>query len=76
LALGIFICLLGLQCLVIEKAVFANLSQAPPPDQWGVQQPAPKLREVVPPDWAPWTFLGGGVLTIIYSFTIPRRLNG
>jgi hypothetical protein len=74
LALGIFICLLGAQCLFIEKAVFANPAQ---------QKNGPlavnsvrATREIEPPDWAPWGLLAGGVVVILYSFTIPRRVSG
>jgi hypothetical protein len=30
----------------------------------------------VPPDWAPWSLLSLGAVTIIYSFTIPKRMEG
>ena len=79
LALGIFICVIGLQCLVVEKAVLANFVQ--PRQQssnksFGLPESAPRGRTVVPPDWAPWTLLGGGAVVILYSFTIPRRMRG
>lgn len=77
LAVGIFVCILGLECLVIEKAVFANFAtQAQEADALGFATPAPKNRVVVPADWAPWAFLAGGAVVILYSFSIPKRLHG
>ncbi|MDH3717547.1 MAG: hypothetical protein OES79_05440 [Planctomycetota bacterium] len=76
LAIGMFICLIGLQCLVIEKAVFANFAQpVQETNTFGISEPAPRGRVVVPPDWAPWAFLASGVVVILYSFTIPRRMR-
>jgi hypothetical protein len=65
LALGAYCCLLGLQALIIEKAVVKvdNAGQA----AW---------REVIPPDWAPWSMLAGGSIVMLYSFTIPQRVHG
>ncbi len=77
IAVGIFVCILGLECLVIEKAVFANFAtQGQQVDTFGFSAPAPKNRVVVPPDWAPWAFLAGGAVVILYSFTLPRRIQG
>jgi len=65
LAVGAYCCLLGVEALAVEKAVLkvdANQSQS----AW---------REVVPPDWAPWSLLGTGAVVVLYSFTIPQRVN-
>ncbi len=75
LALGIFICLLGAECLVIEKAVLADIGRRQSETQTVINMPREK-REVVPPDWAPWGLLAGGVIVVIYSFAIPRRVRG
>jgi hypothetical protein len=66
LAIGAYCCLLGVQALAVEKAVVKV-------DSSGAQ---PATREVVPPDWAPWSLLGGGAVVMLYSFTIPQRVNG
>jgi hypothetical protein len=76
LAVGIFICVVGLECLVIEKALFANFSQAPPPDPFSFSEPVKRVSEISPPEWAPWGFMAAGVVVILYSFTVPRRLHG
>jgi len=67
LALGVSCCILGFEALAVEKAVL-NVSQRGPS---GASQSAQKV--VQPPEWAPWSLLSGGAITIIYSFTIPAR---
>ena len=65
LAIGAYCCLLGVQALAVERAVVKV-------DSNGAQT----TRDVVPPDWAPWSLLGGGAVVMLYSFTIPQRVNG
>jgi hypothetical protein len=67
LALGIYCCLLGAECLIIDKATLTTRG-----DQ-GVL--GTRKREVVPSDWAPWSLLSAGTVTILYSFTLPQRLH-
>jgi hypothetical protein len=66
LAIGAYCCLLGVEALAIEKAVLkidpANVQTA-----W---------REIIPPDWAPWSMLAAGAVVMLYSFTIPQRVSG
>jgi hypothetical protein len=66
LALGAYSCLLGVQALAVEKAVVKVDSK----------NGAQSTRDVVPPAWAPWSLLGGGAVVMLYSFTIPQRVNG
>ncbi len=68
LALGAYCCLLGVEALAVERAVVKGGT-----DQYG--QPA-GVREVVPPDWAPWSMMGGGAIVMLYSFTVPQRVGG
>jgi hypothetical protein len=66
LAIGAYCCLLGVEALAVEKAVLKvdpNNTQV-------------TLREISPPDWAPWTLLAGGAVVMLYSFTIPQRVSG
>ena len=66
LAIGAYCCLLGIEALAIERAVLkVNASNAQ--TSW---------REVIPPDWAPWSLLAAGAVVMLYSFTIPQRVNG
>jgi hypothetical protein len=66
LALGVYSCLLGVEALAVERAVLKK------PE--GSKQVAQK--EIVPPDWAPWSLMGAGAVVVLYSFTLPRRVNG
>jgi hypothetical protein len=66
LAVGAYCCLLGVEAMAVERAVVKV-------DGASAQA---ATREVVPPDWAPWILLGTGAVVILYSFTIPQKLNG
>ena len=66
LAIGAYCCLLGVEALAIEKAVLKV-------DMAGAQG---SMREIVPPDWAPWSMLAAGAVVMLYSFTIPQRIGG
>lgn len=71
LAIGIFCCVLGAECLALDKAVMKRKVEQT--DAMGHTVQA--TREVEPPDWAPWTLLSTGAILIIYSFTIPKRVG-
>jgi hypothetical protein len=73
LAVGIYCCILGAQCLTVERAILH--SGANGRGAFGLFR-TPAGRAFAPPDWAPWTLLAGGAVTILYSFTIPRRAGG
>lgn len=62
LAVGIYACILGAECLLIDKAVLA------PREGTG-------REELVPPDWVSWSLLSAGAVTILYSFTLPQRVK-
>jgi hypothetical protein len=66
LALGVYVCLLGVQAIAVERAVLKPEVAS----EVGVQ------REIVPPDWAPWSLMAGGAVVVLYSFTIPQRVGG
>ncbi len=74
LASGIVLCILGGECLILEKAVLAK-KEAPPQEVASIFGPAPASakREIKPPEWAPWSFLSAGTVVILYSYSIPRR---
>ncbi len=67
LAIGVTLCILGAECMVLHKATLANPNK---PSE------TVKRREVKPPDWAPWSLLAAGAVVLLYSFTIPRRMAG
>jgi hypothetical protein len=69
MALGVSAVLLGLECLVVEKAVLA-------PSAAGSAEGQPQVaarRDFIPPDWAPWSLMSTGAVTMLYSVTIPKR---
>ncbi len=73
-AVGLFTLLLGAQCLMIDKALLRKRVADKPSLPWAKAKMRPK--EFVPPDWAPWSLLSLGAITILYSITIPRRAAG
>ncbi len=75
LATGIVLCILGGECLIMEKAVLADNSSAPPMETaaYFTADAQPSSKEIKPPEWAPWSLLSGGAVIILYSYSIPRR---
>ena len=72
LAIGIFAFILGLECLVVDKAVLHPRREAA--TSFGQQMTTP-YREITPPEWAPWSLLSVGAVVTLYSFTIPAKLR-
>jgi hypothetical protein len=70
-SIGAFACLLGAECLVVEKAVLHQSDSASPRN--GRVQAVSSKKEVELPDWAPWSLFSFGAITLIYSVTIPKR---
>jgi hypothetical protein len=72
---GVYLILLGIQCLGVEKFV---LTVREPPKQAaneeGGLKPGPK-KEISPSPWAPWSLMGTGAVVCLYSFSIPSRLQ-
>jgi hypothetical protein len=77
LALGIWLCILGVECLVVEKAVLADSIAAPPPllSADGTFSAPGTRQEIDTREWMPWTFLGLGVVIILYTITLPKRMG-
>jgi hypothetical protein len=73
LALGIYAFLLGLECLVLDKAVLLPSREATASAL--AQQVAPSYREITPAEWAPWSLLSAGAVVILYSFTLPAKMR-
>lgn len=78
LALGITCVIFGAGCTVVDRVVLAPKGGPPPAAATGVQtataQPK-KGREIKIPEWTPWSLMAGGAVVILYSFTIPKRVN-
>lgn len=72
IGLGCVACILGAEALVLDKAVLRTKA----PTTTGVlADPATARREIVPPEWAPWSLLSAGAVTMLYSFTVPNRVK-
>ena len=67
LAIGICLLILGTECLVIDKAVLAVTKDQAAPNLIG------NPRVITPYEWTPWSLLTGGVVVILYSFTVSRK---
>ena len=82
LAVGISLVIIGGQCLIVEKVVLArgaDFAQVQDnPYLFGSQDSAANSngKDIVPPDWAPWSLMAAGAVVMIYSFTVPRRVSG
>jgi hypothetical protein len=82
LAIGIYLGVLGAECLVVDKFVMAAEQPAPVADPGAPQTPqtmfgasgAPAMvkRDIEPAEWAPWSLLSAGAVIILYSLTINR----
>ena len=72
LSVGVYLVLLGAQCLGVEKFVLNVHEPAAEAAGDANAKPGPR-KEVVPPPWAPWSLMSTGAVVCLYSFTIPRR---
>ena len=73
-SVGIFAVLLGAECLIIDSAVLNREER--PRGYIGTLNGGGDSRNVLIPDWAPWTFFAVGAITLIYTVTIPKRASG
>jgi hypothetical protein len=73
LAIGIFAIILGAECLVLDRAVLAASKE--PTVSGFADRMTTGQREIVPPDWAPWSLLSAGAIVILYSFSLPAKMK-
>jgi len=75
LASGIFACILGAQCMVVDSFVWAH---EPPPTAdnpatlFGAPPIATGSPDLAPAEWVPWSLLSAGAVVILYSLTLGR----
>jgi len=72
-ALGFYCIVVGIECLLIDKAVWSERIKDTNTFTRTFQ---PNERELVPPDWAPWSLMSTGAVTMLYSFTLKRGGGG
>ncbi len=72
LACGSYACILGAECMAIDKAV---LKMRHEPAAGVLDSDGGRRRDFIPPEWAPWSLLSAGAVTMLYSFTLPKRVK-
>jgi hypothetical protein len=65
LGLGLFLLLVGFECLAIDQATINNPSEE-----------GSNIVTVSPPDWVPWSLVSAGAVTMLYSYTLPAKFKG
>ncbi len=76
LAVGVFLIILGVECLGVETVNLRAREPAPRPVlSWAGGNKLGPQKKVTPPPWAPWSLLSTGAIVCLYSFTIPRRVK-
>ncbi len=77
LAAGIYLMILGVECLAVETVTLKFRDKPPPASSpWDTEKKAGPQKKLTPPSWAPYSLLSTGAIVCIYSFTIPRRVGG
>lgn len=71
LAVGVMLCILGVECLGVQEVV-VKVRNSPKPEA-AVSSPT---RKIVPPEYAPWSLMGLGAVVMIYAYDLPRRMQG
>ncbi len=77
MAFGVYVFLLGAQCLVVEKFVMKSRVPSTPTANWlgQTEKPQGPQREYVPTEWAPWSFMSGGSVLWLYAVAISGRMK-
>lgn len=76
IALGLMAIIIGLECLAIESAIFYKPSETRASSFINpIGQPAGDTREWRPQEWFPWLILSAGTITVLYAFTLPKRIR-
>ncbi len=71
LAAGISMIIVGVESLVVEKAVFAARGEKKQ-TAWGTSTQEVPRKEVEPAEWFPWSMMSGGVGVLIYASSFSR----
>ncbi len=77
LAIGLFMVVLGAGFLCVERVELRIHEQLPPSALSLSNSPREgPPKAIIPAPWWPWSFLSAGAVVCLYSFTIPRRVQG
>ena len=72
LAVGVTLCILGVECLGVQEVVLKSRAAA---SSAGGAAASPN-RRITPPEYAPWSLMGLGAVVMLYAYDLPRRLQG
>jgi hypothetical protein len=73
LAVGVMLCILGVECLGVQEVVFKAQT---PAAQSEAGASLGSSRRIAPPEYAPWSLMGLGAVVILYAYDLPRRMAG
>ncbi len=77
LAAGVFLIILGLECLAVDTVSLKLRKDPPSPSSpFNTQANVGPRIVLTPPGWAPWSLMSSGAVVCLYSFTIPLRVKG
>ncbi|MGA2032616.1 MAG: hypothetical protein ABSG68_10185 [Thermoguttaceae bacterium] len=77
LAIGVCFIIVGIEGLGVERVILRITEDpAPPNTLLSLVPQTPELKQLIPAPWIPWSFLSSGVVVCLYSFTIPKRVQG
>lgn len=79
MAIGISLCLIGLECMVVDRAVLVDRGKADTvvdPITFSAYAPSSAGRTISPPEWAPWSFLSAGTVVLLYSMFLKTGGGG
>ena len=74
IGIGIMALIFGVECLLIDSATLygaGDTTAANFIDPSGAPSGSTKVWK--PKEWMPWAVLSAGAITVLYSFTLPRR---
>jgi hypothetical protein len=76
LAVGVYLVLLGFQCLGIQKFIL-KADNPPASEPWGIDPRGlmTTRREMAPQPWVPYSLMATGTIVGLYCYSIPKRLS-
>ncbi|MEM8666553.1 MAG: hypothetical protein AAGG48_03510 [Planctomycetota bacterium] len=76
IAIGLMAIIIGVECMMIESAVFYSPSETQASSFMNpTGQPSANTREWRPQEWFPFLVLSVGAITVVYAFTLPKRIR-
>jgi hypothetical protein len=72
LAIGISLCLLGVECLVVDRATILASPASDAEPSFGLSAQTGS-KDFDPPEWAPWSLLSAGAVLTLYTMTLRRE---